>query len=274
MNDGNSGGNYTVSLAANATGVISPAAMTITATPNTKLYDGTTSAAAVPTVSGLQGSDTVTGLAEVYDTKDAGIGKTLSVSAYTINDGNTGGNYTVSTVVNANSGTNDNTSRRLTGIIIPTTLTVTADNKSRFCGQANPVLTASYTGFVNGEDAGVLTSAVVLNTTATIGCAAGEYPITAGGADAANYTIQYVNGTLMVAAVPQLTGTSASVNGNTQFIVSWGTVSGYTYQLEYKDDLMASWQPFGSVVAGNDATVYVTNNVSDSVHRFFRLGVQ
>jgi hypothetical protein len=43
----------------------------------------------------------VTGLAESYDTPNAGSGKTLSVSPYTVNDGNGGGNYTVSTVVNA-----------------------------------------------------------------------------------------------------------------------------------------------------------------------------
>jgi hypothetical protein len=75
---------------------ITPAPLTIAAVTNTKTYDGTTSATALPTVTGIKLSkDTVTGLAETYDTKNAGTGKTMSVSAYTVNDGNAGGNYTV-----------------------------------------------------------------------------------------------------------------------------------------------------------------------------------
>src|SRR5262249_38619061 len=72
-----------------------------TAVANTRTYDGATDAAAVPTVSGLLGSDTVTGLSEFYNNnKNVGTGKTLSVQNYTINDGNGGKNYTVTTVNN------------------------------------------------------------------------------------------------------------------------------------------------------------------------------
>ena len=64
--------------------IVTPAPLTITATTNTKTYDSTTTAAAIPTVSGLVGSDAVTGLAESYnapyDKGNAGSGKTLSVS--------------------------------------------------------------------------------------------------------------------------------------------------------------------------------------------------
>jgi hypothetical protein len=82
-----------------ATEIVSPASLTITATANTKVYDGTTSALATPTVTGLQGSDTVTGLYEVYTDANPGTGKTLVVAGgYRINDGNSGKNYTVSTV--------------------------------------------------------------------------------------------------------------------------------------------------------------------------------
>src|SRR5438552_5973281 len=98
VNDGNSGGNYTVTTVNDTTGVISAKALTITAQTNSKTYDSTTTAAAVPVVVGLVGCDTVTGKAETYDTANVGVGKTLSVSAYTVNDGNSGGNYTVTTV--------------------------------------------------------------------------------------------------------------------------------------------------------------------------------
>jgi hypothetical protein len=274
VNDGNAGGNYTVNTVANTAGVILPAALTITAVPNVKTYDGTTSAAAIPTVNGLQGSDSVTGLAEAYDTKDAGVAKTLSVSAYTINDGNAGGNYTVNTVGDTNNIANNIATTA--GVIAPATLTVTIDNKSKLCGQANPPLTASYNGFVQGENAGVLTSPVVLATTATTSSGVGNYPITADGATASNYTINYVNGVLTVNPALQLTSTCVSVNGNNQFIVSWMTVTGMTYQLEYKGDLdpATAWTPLGSSISGTGDTVSVTNNVNGVPHGFFRVGVQ
>jgi hypothetical protein len=80
---------------------ISAAPLTITAQPNTKVYDATTSAAVSPMATGSMPGDTVTGLAEIYDTPNAGSGKTLSVSGYTVNDGNGGHNYAVTTLVNA-----------------------------------------------------------------------------------------------------------------------------------------------------------------------------
>ena len=79
-------------------GVINKRALTLTAQPNTREYDGGTSAAAVPVSSGLQGSDTVTDASEVYDNKNFGTGKTLTVNSYTVNDGNGGNNYSVSLV--------------------------------------------------------------------------------------------------------------------------------------------------------------------------------
>ncbi len=79
-------------------------------------------------------------------------------------------------------------------------LTISAENKSRGYGEANPALTASYSGFVNGETAAVLTSPAALATTATAGSAVGNYPITASGAAAANYAITYVNGILTVSS--------------------------------------------------------------------------
>ena len=77
-------------------------------------------------------------------------------------------------------------------------LTVTADDKSKTYGSANPALTASYSGFVNGDDATDLDTAVSLSTTAVVGSNAGTYPITASAAADANYTVTFVAGTLTV----------------------------------------------------------------------------
>ena len=78
-------------------------------------------------------------------------------------------------------------------------LTVTADNLVKTSGQVNPPLTVSFSGFVNGEGTGVLTSQPSLTTTATTSSAAGAYPITfEREAVAANYLIKHVPGTLTV----------------------------------------------------------------------------
>ena len=63
---------------------------------------------------------------------------------------------------------------------------------------ALPTLTASYTGFVNGDTAASLTTQPTLTTTATSASNAGAYAITAVGAVDNNYTISYVPGTLTI----------------------------------------------------------------------------
>src|SRR6202030_2359699 len=54
-----------------------------------------------------------------------------------------------------------------TGIltITPAALTITANNQTKVYGAAVPTLTASYTGFVNGDSATSLTAAPALTTT-------------------------------------------------------------------------------------------------------------
>ena len=54
ISDGNSGNNYTVTLAGNSTSTITPRALTVTAATDTKTYDRTTSSAGVPTYAALQ----------------------------------------------------------------------------------------------------------------------------------------------------------------------------------------------------------------------------
>jgi hypothetical protein len=65
-----------------------------------------------------------------------------------------------------------------------------------------PTLTASFSGFVNGDTASSLTKPPQLSTPATPASAPGSYPITVAGATSPNYTIQYVNGTLTVILPP------------------------------------------------------------------------
>ena len=95
VNDGNGGNNYTYTFVPATTGVITAEALTVTAATNSKTYDGTTTAAASPTVTA--GSDRRHGdtpsFTETYSTKNVGTGKTLTPSG-AVNDGNGGNNYT------------------------------------------------------------------------------------------------------------------------------------------------------------------------------------
>jgi Ca2+-binding RTX toxin-like protein len=80
----------------------------------------------------------------------------------------------------------------------PAPLTITADNKSMIKGDLLPPLTASYSGFVNGDTPASLTSPAILSTTATSQSAAGPYTISARGAADSNYRISYTAGTMTV----------------------------------------------------------------------------
>ena len=86
--------------------------------------------------------------------------------------------------------------------VTPASLVITANPASIGSGQALPVFTASYTGFVNGDTPASLTTTPVLSSAASPSSPAGNYPITVGGASSPNYTITYVPGTLTVILSP------------------------------------------------------------------------
>jgi len=79
-------------------------------------------------------------------------------------------------------------------------ITVTAENQSRLYGAANPTFTASYTGFVNGDTAAVISGSPTLTTAADTNSPVGGYVITntLGSLSATNYAFTLVNGTLTI----------------------------------------------------------------------------
>ena len=95
-----------------------------------------------------------------------------------------------------------NTSTVSSASITKAPLTVSADAKVRLYGDANPPLTASYSGFVNGQTLATsgVTGTPSLSTTATPFSAAGNYPITIGAGTLAsnNYAFSFIDGTLTV----------------------------------------------------------------------------
>ncbi len=94
VNDLNGGDNYAVSLV-NAAGVIYKAPLSIAAVSFNKTYDGNTAAGATPVVTGLRPGDSVSGVAEAYDSPNAGNRGLLVLATFTVTDGNSGNNYAV-----------------------------------------------------------------------------------------------------------------------------------------------------------------------------------
>ena len=175
--------NYTISYVA-GTLTITPATLTITAVNATKVYGSGNPSFSV-TYAGFVNGDTNTSLStQPTITSTAVIGS--SVGTYPITpSGAVSANYTINYV----SGT-------LT--VSKAALTISANNVSRAYGAANPILTATYSGFVNGDTNTSLGTQPTITTTAVASSPLGTYPITVSGAAASNYNIGYSAGTLTV----------------------------------------------------------------------------
>ncbi len=167
-----SNANYTVA-GGNGSVSVTAEAITVTAAANTKTYDGTVSAAAMPTVTAGMLYDTAT-FAETYNNANAGTGKVLTPTA-TINDGNNGANYAVTLVSSSN------------GVINPAMLTYVAAAASRSYGAASPALSGTVTGFVAGQtQQSATTGTLAFTTAATAASNVGRYAITGSGLTANN----------------------------------------------------------------------------------------
>ena len=236
-------------------------------TANNKVYDGTTVARISSnnvTLLGLAVGDSVSlstnGYTANFATPNVGTAIPVTVSGLTLTGANAA-DYTLAPLAG------------LTANMTPATLTVSADNISRTYGLPNPSFTASYSGFVNSDGPGILTGNPELSTSAMINSPPGPYDITvgAGTLSAANYVFTFVNGTLTVVATPRLSGISLS---SKQLGLTWPTITNETYQLEYKDNLTnATWTPLDGPLSGTGNSITITNLLSASPQRFFRLSV-
>jgi trimeric autotransporter adhesin len=207
-------GNYSITQPT-TTANITARPITITATTNTKEYDGTTAAAAVPTLtSGTLASGETATYTETYDDKTADTDKVLTPAAVIKDAGdvNVSTNYTVTAVTDE------------TGVITTKTLTVsgiTASNKI-YNGTTSATLNTDSTAFVGVVDGDTVTidvsSAVGtfdsvntgMNKTVTV------TGVAKSGADAANYTITQPS-------------TTATISANGTSMPSGGGGAGYVY---------------------------------------------
>ena len=91
-------------------------------------------------------------------------------------------------------------------------LVVTASSGSATYGSGPPAITASYSGFVNGDDASSLTTQPTCSTTATSSSPVGSYTTSCSGAADPNYAITYQGGTITVDTAPlAVTASSATM---------------------------------------------------------------
>ena len=153
-----------------------------------KVYDGTTAAPeglSIALDGVITGGDvTATAASYVYGDASAGGNKTITASGITL-IGEDAGNYTLSsTTVSSN-----------VGEITPKMVTITADDKSAYMGDAMPGLSYKADGFLDHDG---LTAEPDLSCNADM-TKAGTYEITvSGGAASDNYKLVYKNGTLTV----------------------------------------------------------------------------
>ena len=134
-------------------------------------------------------------------------------------------------------------------------VTVTADNKSKAVGAADPALTATITGLVNGES----TSLIKYGITRAEGETADIYTITPDGeVSQGNYKVAYKPGTLTIAAsgdnVVTVTGYSGLYDGKSHKISASASLGGTLYYSKTGGSAALDWTE----------TVPTYTNVSDS----------
>jgi hypothetical protein len=174
--------------------VVSPKPVSVVnAMAQDKSYDGTTNAVvsgAVLEANAVEGDDDVVLSNHTYGTfaqADAGVGITATTNMTLT--GADAINYSLEQPV-------------LSASITKALVTATADDKSRLYGDANPDLTVSYSGFVNGEDASVLATRPDVSSVANASSNVGDYAINVGDGYDENYDFSYVDGLLSVNPAP------------------------------------------------------------------------
>ncbi len=173
--------NYAITYV-NGTFTITAKPATVTAADGTKVYG-----ASDPTLTASQSGFLAGDTAGITLTATRAAGE--NVGPYVITPLATGGNVANYAITYVNG----------TFTITAKPATVTAANGTKVYGASDPTLTASESGFLAGDTAGI-----TLTATRAAGENVGPYVITplATGGNVANYAITYVNGTFTITAKP------------------------------------------------------------------------
>ena len=153
-------------------------------------------------------------------------------------------------------------------------LAVTANNTNRLYGATNPVFAVSYSGFLNGDTASVLSGAPSLTTGATTNSPVGTYTITnkVGTLTAANYTFSFTNGLLTVnpAALTITASNRSKAYGQTAvFAGTEFSVGGLLNTDKVTSaSLSSSGAAAGAAVSGSPYSIVVTNAVGSGLTNY------
>jgi hypothetical protein len=175
--------NYALNFT-NGTLNVTPATLTVTAIEQSRLYGSPNPPLTISYTGFVNGQDT-------------NALSSLPTATSTADTNSSAGTYAI--ILTGGSDTNYNfnlVDGTLT--VTPVPLVATADSQSRTYGATNPALTISYSGFVNGENAGVLQTLPTASTTAGPSSAVGSYPVTLSGGFDPDYILTLVNGALSV----------------------------------------------------------------------------
>lgn len=184
---GGDAGNYVVAPSGSANADITARGITVAANDASKVYGN-----ADPLLSfsvggaGLAGADTT---ASVFSgALVRAPGENVAGSPYAITQGTlaANSNYALTGFAQGNFTTT------------PRALTIAADNKANAVGNPLPPFTATYSGLALGDTAASLGGVLAFATPATIASPPGSYAIVPSGQSSGNYTISYINGTLLV----------------------------------------------------------------------------
>jgi alpha-L-rhamnosidase len=75
---------------------------------------------------------------------------------------------------------------------------------------------------------------------------------------------------VFVSGPPQFTGATAGTNGQVQ--ITFNTLPGQNYQLQFKTNLTdANWTALGGIISGTGSPITASDNMSGSSQRFYRL---
>jgi len=164
--------------------IVNPAPLTITASSASMTYGGTPPAV-TPSYRGFVNGDAAASLTTPPMCSTTATSHSPAGSYTSSCSGAVDSNYTIIYAAG-------------TVTVSPAALVIAASSATMTQGGTVPTITPIYSGFVNGDTAGSLTTPPTCSTTATSTSPPGSYPSSCSGAVDGNYTISYVSGTVTV----------------------------------------------------------------------------
>jgi hypothetical protein len=141
-------------------------------------------------------------------------------------------------------------------------VTITADDKTKFAGDPNPPFTIMATGFVSKQDSVAIMANVKISVSAGPTSPVGTYPITTYTTSSNKYTFTFVPGTLtIINAVPTITSFSPTTAIEGGMVTITGTHLDKVKNVKFGSKLASSF----SSASPTSITAYVSSGSSGDV---------